>query len=85
MWFFMLIHFGLLVQVWQENYGQTCNISFHETSVKPKWLKRFLFRILDKSASDIIYVSKYLKQKDPVKQTKQHVIYNALTPEFVGK
>jgi glycosyltransferase involved in cell wall biosynthesis len=55
----------------------------HETSIKPKWLKRFLFRILDRSASDIIYVSNYLKQKDPVKQTKQHVVYNALSPDFV--
>lgn len=64
--------------------GKRVIYHLHETSVKPKWLKRFLFRILDKSASDIIYVSNYLKKKDPVKQTRQHVVYNALSPEFVG-
>jgi len=62
--------------------GKRVIYHLHETSVKPKWLKRFLFRTLDKSATDIIYVSNYLKQKDPVKQTKQHVVYNALSPDF---
>ena len=62
--------------------GKKVIYHLHETSVKPKRLKRFLFRILDKSASDVIYVSKYLKQKDPVKQTDPHVVYNALSPDF---
>ncbi|WP_462280482.1 glycosyltransferase family 4 protein [Salinivirga cyanobacteriivorans] len=62
--------------------GKKVIYHLHETSVKPKRLKRFLFRILDKSASDVIYVSKYLKQKDPVKQTHPHVVYNALSPDF---
>jgi glycosyltransferase involved in cell wall biosynthesis len=63
--------------------GKRVIYHLHETSIKPRWLKRFLFRILDRSASDIIYVSNYLKQKDPVKQTKQHVVYNALSPDFL--
>lgn len=54
----------------------------HETSIKPRLLKKFLFRMLDKTADDVIYVSKYLKQKDPVQETKPHVIYNALSPFF---
>ena len=62
--------------------GKKVIYHLHETSVKPKRLKRFLFRILDKSASDVIYVSRYLKQKDPVKQTEPHVVYNALSPDF---
>jgi len=62
--------------------GKKVIYHLHETSVKPLWLKRFLFKVLDKSASDVIYVSNYLKQKDPVKQTTPHVIYNTLAPDF---
>jgi glycosyltransferase involved in cell wall biosynthesis len=56
----------------------------HETSLKPKWLKRFLFRVLDTTASDVIYVSNYLKKKDPVAQTEPHVVHNALAPDFTA-
>lgn len=65
--------------------GKKVIYHLHETSVKPLWLKRFLFRNLDKSATDVIYVSNYLKQKDPVRQTKPHVIYNALAPDFTDQ
>lgn len=62
--------------------GKRVIYHLHETSVKPLWLKRFLFRALDNAASDIIYVSNYLKDKDPVYRTEPHVIYNTLSPDF---
>ncbi len=64
--------------------GKKVIYHLHETSIKPKRLKRFLSRVLDNSANDAIYVSKYLKNKNPVKKTTPHIIYNALSPQFIN-
>jgi len=55
----------------------------HESSIKPLKFKRFLLNIINRNASDVIYVSKYLKNKNPVIKPNSHVIHNALSPEFV--
>ncbi len=63
--------------------GKKIIYHLHETSIKPKRLKKFLSRILDNSANDAIYVSRYLKNKNPVKKTTSHIVYNALSPDFI--
>lgn len=56
----------------------------HESSVRPLKFKRFLLSIVNNNASDVIYVSEYLKAKIPVTKPETHVIYNALSPDFVN-
>ncbi|WP_170940591.1 glycosyltransferase family 4 protein [Pseudoalteromonas sp. NBT06-2] len=65
-----------------------CRIVYyvHETSIKPKILKRWLKFILRLTANDAIYVSNYLMQKEGVgKKGKinETVIYNSLPPEAI--
>lgn len=55
----------------------------HETSIKPLFLKKFLFKIIDCTADKIIYVSHFLKQQEPIKHPKSYVVHNALSAEFV--
>ena len=55
----------------------------HETSIRPKLFKRFLFALVGSSSDDIIYVSRFLKESEPLGKGKKHVIYNALSDDFV--
>lgn len=50
----------------------------HETSIKPKILKKFLRCIIYLTAHKIIFVSEYLKVEENFKNKEQMVIYNAL-------
>ena len=54
----------------------------HETSIKPLLLKKFLFGIVNQTASDAIFVSEFLKNAEPLSQVQSHKIYNALPEEF---
>ncbi len=56
----------------------------HETSVKPVIFKKFLFKMLEWTADEAIYVSHFLQKQEPVK-TKTHIIYNALSDKFLAK
>lgn len=55
----------------------------HETSVKPAILKRFLKWVAAKTASEIIYVSGFLRKQEPIGEVPAKVIYNALSQDFV--
>ncbi|MEH6457484.1 MAG: glycosyltransferase family 4 protein [Cocleimonas sp.] len=62
-----------------------CEIIYyvHEVSIKPKILKLFLKFIIRAFATDIIYVSNYLKNAEGLNKTNlvsEHVIYNSLPP-----
>lgn len=56
----------------------------HETSVKPKFFKNFLFGIAKNTAHKIVFVSEFLmKQESLIKN--QVLLYNVLEKEFVEK
>ncbi len=57
----------------------------HETSIKPRLFKKLLFFIAQKTASEAIYVSHYLHEQEPLKKVNCHVIYNALSADFIAK
>ncbi|MEO1436281.1 MAG: glycosyltransferase family 4 protein [Bacteroidota bacterium] len=57
----------------------------HETSVNPPSLKSFLKGMAKKCATEGIYVSKYLQEAEGLEGVPGHVIYNALSEEFVAK
>ena len=61
-----------------------CSIIYHvhETSMKPLILKRFLFGIASFSASEVIYVSNFIAQQEPLRGRKS-VLYNVLEKSFV--
>jgi glycosyltransferase involved in cell wall biosynthesis len=54
----------------------------HETSMKPIIFKKFLFGVLNLFADEVVYVSKFLADKEPV-NVKKRVIYNVLEEDFV--
>ncbi len=55
----------------------------HETTVNPPVLKKFLKYIAAVTASEVIYVSHYLKEKEGIKEVPATVIYNALSKAFI--
>jgi L-malate glycosyltransferase len=57
----------------------------HETSIKPVLLKKFLFGVVNNSASEVIYVSKFLSQQEPLSKPTSTVIYNSLDPAFIER
>lgn len=63
--------------------GKKVIYHLHETSVKPFFLKNFLKWVATKTASEAIYVSDFLRKKEPLKNVASRVIYNALSKEFV--
>lgn len=64
-----------------------CKVVYHihETTVKPKVLKKFLFAMVRLCASDAVYVSNYLKSQEPIKNVNSHLLYNALEKTFSDK
>ena len=61
-----------------------CKVIYHihETTMKPQILKKFLFGIVKITANEVVYVSKFLSQQEPIK-VKSHVLYNVLEKEFI--
>lgn len=57
----------------------------HETSIKPALLKRFLFGVVNNTANEVIYVSKFLSQEEPLSKPKSTVVYNCLDPVFIER
>lgn len=61
-----------------------CKVIYHihETSIKPKLLKKFLFLIVRYTASEVVYVSHFLanQEKVPLKKT---ILYNVLESDFL--
>jgi glycosyltransferase involved in cell wall biosynthesis len=54
----------------------------HETYVKPDLLKRFLRFFIEHCATHVIFVSKYLKDKESFNKPISDVIYNGLRADF---
>ncbi|MFN0275037.1 MAG: glycosyltransferase family 4 protein [Chitinophagales bacterium] len=68
-------------------YFRCCKVIYHihETSIKPYALKKILFRIAKQTASDVLYVSKFVHQEEKVSDVNTHVIYNCLSDSFLEK
>lgn len=63
-----------------------CKVVYHihETSVKPKILKRFLFGVVRYFADKVVYVSKYLAEKEPLSKNAE-ILYNVLEQDFINQ
>lgn len=63
-----------------------CKVIYHihETSIKPKILKKILFLIVQHTASEVVYVSHFLANQEPLK-LKKTVLYNVLERDFQVK
>lgn len=63
-----------------------CRVIYHlhETSIRPLLLKKILFAFVRFSATELVYVSKFLAQQDNLPLPKT-VIYNALDQEFISQ
>ncbi|WP_264566412.1 glycosyltransferase family 4 protein [Flavobacterium sp. N3904] len=61
-----------------------CKVMYHihETTMKPKILKLFLFGIVKITASEVVYVSNFLANQEPL-NVKKNVIYNVLESSFI--
>lgn len=73
--------FGALIAGFIMRKKIVCHL--HETSIRPKIFKKFLFSLIGKSADELIYVSHFLQQSEPFEKGKNHVVYNALSDQFV--
>jgi len=51
----------------------------HETSVKPKILKQFLFAVCNFAANKTIYVSEFVAKQESMDSTISKVVYNAIS------
>jgi len=65
--------------------GKKVIYHFHETSLNPLLLKRFLKWIASITATEVVYVSQFLRKKEGLPQVPAKVIYNCLSEEFVKK
>ncbi len=61
-----------------------CKVIYHihETSVKPKILKDFLFGVSKTTAEKVVYVSQFLAEKEPIVPNYE-IVYNVLESDFV--
>ncbi|MFN0292444.1 glycosyltransferase family 4 protein [Pedobacter helvus] len=75
-----VLPFGAAIAGWIRG----CKVIYHlhETSVKPRLLKVFLFGVLKLTAIEIVYVSHFLAQQEPIAK-KAHIIHNVLENDFM--
>ena len=78
-----LLPFGAAFAGWLAGLRVIYHI--HETSVKPAILKGFLKAIARLTADEVIYVSRYLAEKEGIKGLPSTTVYNALSGEFKEK
>jgi glycosyltransferase involved in cell wall biosynthesis len=64
-----------------------CRVIYHihETTMKPPILKHFLFGVTRFTATDVIYVSTFLANEEPIEGKNMHVLYNAIPEEFMQR
>lgn len=62
-----------------------CRVIYHihETSVKPKILKKFLFGVVNTCSHDAIFVSDFLLHEEKHLKAKKHILYNAIEDSFL--
>jgi len=63
--------------------GKKVIYHFHETSLNPLLLKKFLKWIASITATEVVYVSKFLKKQEGLPQVPAKVVYNCLSDEFI--
>ena len=78
-----LLPFGAAIGGWIT--GTKVIYHIHETSINPIIFKNFLLWVAKITASEAIYVSEFLMEKEPLKGVSSKVIYNSLNPTFVEK
>lgn len=61
-----------------------CKVIYHihETSIKPEIFKRFLFFFVKWASTEVVYVSNYLANQEPL-NIRKNIIYNVLEEDFV--
>ncbi len=64
--------------------GCTVIYHIHETSIRPRLLKAFLFGIARRCSSFVFYVSHYLAKHEAIPGKPSEVLYNALESEFIA-
>jgi glycosyltransferase involved in cell wall biosynthesis len=64
-----------------------CKVYYHihESTVNPKVLKWFLFKIIKLTAYNIINVSNFVAKSHQISSIQNHLLYNAIDDEFVEK
>jgi len=64
-----------------------CRVIYHvhETTVRPPVFKKFLFATLKWAADDVVYVSRFLAEREPVAGVRRHVLHNTLEDQFLQK
>lgn len=62
-----------------------CRVIYHihESIVRPRLLKWFLFSVVELTASDIVNVSQYVANSHGIKKKKNHLLYNAIEDVFI--
>ncbi len=65
--------------------GKKVIYHFHETSLNPLLLKKFLKWVAAKTANEVVYVSEFLKKQEGIPAVSAKVIYNCLSDDFVKK
>lgn len=62
-----------------------CRIIYHihETSIHPKILHWFLFKIVLKTAIEVINVSKYVADSHRISSVKNHLVFNSIDSSFL--
>jgi L-malate glycosyltransferase len=58
--------------------GRKVIYHLHEVSITPPLFKWFLIKVVNFSASEVVYVSKFLAEDLPVKASKRRIIYNSI-------
>jgi glycosyltransferase involved in cell wall biosynthesis len=61
-----------------------CKVIYHihETTMKPKILKLFLFGVVKLSATEVVYVSNFLAFQEPL-NVRKNILYNVLEESFI--
>ena len=76
-----LLPFGVAVA--GKLMGKKVIYHFHETSLNPLLLKKFLKWVAEKTADEVVYVSEFLKKQEGLPMVSANVIYNCLSDDFV--
>ena len=77
-----ILPFGGAIAGWIK--GATVIYHIHETSIKPEYFKKFLLFWVKKSACEVVYVSNFLAQQEPLDIPKR-IIWNAIEDDFLSK
>lgn len=75
-----MLPFSALVAGWLMKGRVVCYI--HETFIKPDVFKRFLRFFIENFSTNVVYVSQYLREKEPFSRPDKLVVYNGLRADF---